>query len=104
MPRGSGEGVGWTRIGVSRCQLLPLERINNKVLLCSAGNYLQSLGIEHDGRQHEKKTMYIYLHVYAYIQQKLAQHCKSTIMKKKKHQKTKQKNPKKQDIKLCFAL
>ena len=36
--------------GVSRCKLLHLEWIKNKVLLQSAGNYMHSLGIDHDGR------------------------------------------------------
>ena len=36
--------------GVSRCKVLHLEWISNEVLLCSTGNYILSLGIEHDGR------------------------------------------------------
>ena len=36
--------------GVGRCKLLHLEWISNEVLLYSTGNYIQSLGIEHDGR------------------------------------------------------
>ena len=31
-----------------RCKLLPLEWINNEVLLYSTGNYIQSLVMEHD--------------------------------------------------------
>ena len=46
-----GEGVGWMgKFGVSRCKLLYLEWISNEVLLYSTGNYVQSLGLEHDGR------------------------------------------------------
>ena len=37
-------------VGVGRCKLLYLEWIGNEVGLYSAGNYIQSLGIEHDGR------------------------------------------------------
>ena len=54
----------------------------------STGNYIQSLGIEHDGRQYKKNNAYIYIHTYIHmcvcvtVQQKLAQHCKSTIIKK----------------------
>ena len=49
--QGGGEGSGMDReSGLSRCQLLHLEWINNKVLLYSTGNYIQSFGIEHDGR------------------------------------------------------
>ena len=36
--------------GVGRCKLLHLEWIGNEVLLYSTGNYIQYLGIEHDGR------------------------------------------------------
>ena len=34
---------------VRRCKLLHLEQISNEVLLYSIGNYIQSLGIDHDG-------------------------------------------------------
>ena len=71
--------------GVSRGKLLHLEWISNKVLLYSTGTYTQSLGIEHDGRQYEKKNVdvYVWLGHYA-VQEKLTQHCKSTLIKKKK--------------------
>ena len=36
--------------GVSRCKLLRLEWLSNEVPLYSTGNYIQSPGIEHDGR------------------------------------------------------
>ena len=49
--KGEGGGNGMDReFGVSRCKLLHLECINNKVLLYGTGNYIQSLGIESDGR------------------------------------------------------
>ena len=35
--------------GVGGCKLLHLEWISSEVLLCSTGNYIQSLGIDHDG-------------------------------------------------------
>ena len=44
--------------GVSRFKLLHLEWISNEVLLYSTGNYIQPLGIEHDGKEHEKKNVY----------------------------------------------
>ena len=44
-----GSGMGG-EFGVGRRKLLYLEWINNKVLLYSTGNYIQSLGIKHDGR------------------------------------------------------
>lgn len=52
---GQGSGMDW-EFGVDRYKLLHLEWINDKVLLSSRGNYFQSLGTEHDGRQYEKKT------------------------------------------------
>ena len=46
-----GEGSGMDGdLGVGRCKLLHLEWISNEVLLYSTGNYIQSLGIDHDGR------------------------------------------------------
>ena len=52
---GGGGGVGGGRgmdgeFGVNRYKLLHLEWISNEVLLYSIGNYIQSLGTEHDGR------------------------------------------------------
>ena len=41
--------------GVGRCKLLHLEWIINGVLLYSSGNYVQSHGVEHNGRWCEKK-------------------------------------------------
>ena len=36
--------------GVGKCQLLCLEWVSNGVLLYSTRNYVQSFGLEHDGR------------------------------------------------------
>ena len=45
---GGGEsGMDW-KFRVSRCKLLPLEWISNEILLCSTGNYIWSLMMEHD--------------------------------------------------------
>ena len=49
-------GMGWES-GISRCKLLHLEWINNKVLLYSTGNYIQYSVINHNGKEYEK--MYI---------------------------------------------
>ena len=46
-------------LGVSRRRLLHLEGISSEVLLDSMGNFSQSLGIDHDGRWHEKKNVYM---------------------------------------------
>ena len=59
-----GEGVGggmeW-EVGVSRCKLLYIGWINNRVLLYSTGNYIQYLVITYNGKESEKeKNIYIY--------------------------------------------
>ena len=43
--------MGW-EFGGGRCKLLHLEWINNKVLLYSTGSYIQSLGINHNGKEY----------------------------------------------------
>ena len=47
-----GKGGGGSRMnrefGISRCRLLHLQWINNKVLLHSTGNCIQSPGTDHD--------------------------------------------------------
>ena len=48
------EGKDW-EFGVSRCKLLYIEWINNKVLLYSPGNSIQYPGINHD----EKECIYV---------------------------------------------
>ena len=62
--RGSGEGgrgMDW-EFGVSRCKLLHLEWIKNKVLLYSTGNYIQYPRINHNGKEYLKKEcIYIYI-------------------------------------------
>ena len=50
MGRGGGEERGRGEFGVGRCKLLHLEWLSNEVLLCSTGNYIQSLGVEYDRR------------------------------------------------------
>ena len=45
-----GRGTNWG-FAVNRCKLLHLEWIN-KVLLYSTGNYIQSLGIDHDVKEY----------------------------------------------------
>ena len=42
-------------LGVGRCKLLLLKWIGNGVLPYSTWNCVQSLGLEHDGRQYGKK-------------------------------------------------
>ena len=54
---GVGGGMEW-EFGISRCKLLYIEWINNKVLLYSTGKYIQYLIITNKGKESEK---YIYL-------------------------------------------
>ena len=49
---GVGEGTEW-EAGVSRCKLLYIEWINNKVLLYSTGNYIQYPMINYNGKEYE---------------------------------------------------
>ena len=54
---GGGRGMDW-EFGVGRCKLIHLEWINNKVLMYSTGNYIQSPVINHNGKKY-KKRMYV---------------------------------------------
>ena len=45
--------------GVGGCKPFHLDWISSEVLLNSTGNYIQSLGIDHDGRYYEKKNVYV---------------------------------------------
>ena len=45
--------------GISRCKLLYVGWINYKVLLYSAGNYIQYPVINHNGKEYEKEYIYI---------------------------------------------
>ena len=56
---GRGSGMDW-EFGVSRCIELHLEWISNLFLLYSTRNYIQSLGIDRDGRQYKKRD-YMYV-------------------------------------------
>ena len=49
-----GARMDW-EFGDNRCKLLHLEWINNKVLLYSTGNYIQSPGINHNGKEYKKE-------------------------------------------------
>ena len=74
-------GWGWMdwEFGISRCKLLYREWINNKVLLCSTGTYIQYPVINHNGKRYKKECTYVQLNHFA-ERQKLTQHCKSTIL------------------------
>ena len=64
-----GEGVGggmeW-EAGVSRCKLVYIEWINNKVLLYSTENYIQNPMINHNGKEYFLNVcinINIYIHI-----------------------------------------
>ena len=50
--------------GISRCKLLYIECINNKVLLYSTGIYIQYPVINHNGKEYEKEGVYICMYMY----------------------------------------
>ena len=75
--------------GFSRCELLQIEWINSKVLLCSTGNYVQYPVINHNVKNMKKNvyrciTESICCTVKFSVQQKLTQYCKLTIHKQNK--------------------
>ena len=47
-------GMDW-EFRISRCRLIHIEGINNKVLLWSTGNYTQFPVISHNGKEYEKE-------------------------------------------------
>ena len=51
--------VDW-EFGISRCKLLYIGWINNKVLLYSTGKYIQYPVINHHGKEYEKEGIYMY--------------------------------------------
>ena len=55
------DGLG---IGSSRCKLLYIEWINNKVLPYRTGNYIQYPLINHNGKEYEKEYIYIYIYIH----------------------------------------
>ena len=56
----AGSGMNWES-GVNRCKPLHLEWIDNEVLLYSTGNYIQSSGIDRNGKERKKKNVCIYI-------------------------------------------
>ena len=63
LPRGDG----WERDGLGvwdgRCRLLYIltEGVDNNVVLCTTGNYIQYPIISHNGKEYEKECVYIYV-------------------------------------------
>ena len=58
---GGGKGGKEWEFGISRCKLLYIGRINNKVLLYSTENYIQYSVTNHNGKEYEKEYIYIYI-------------------------------------------
>ena len=58
--RGSSWGGNDWEAGISRCKLLYIEWINNKVLLYSTGKYIQYPLINHNGKEYKKEHLYVY--------------------------------------------
>ena len=56
---GGGRGLDW-KFGISRCKLVYIEWLNNKVLLYSTGNYIQYPVINHNGKEYENECVYMY--------------------------------------------
>ena len=71
----------WER-GVSRRKQWHLEWINNKFLLYSTGNHVQSPGMNHKEKNIEKEGLYVHKVYMSHsaVQQRLTQHCVSTII------------------------
>ena len=53
-----GGGIEW-EVGASRCKLLYIEWINNKVLLYTTENYIQYPMVNHNGKDIKKECIYI---------------------------------------------
>ena len=46
-------GKDGLEVGISRCKLLSMKWINNKILLYSTGNDIQQLVIKYNGKENE---------------------------------------------------
>ena len=57
-------------VGISRCKLLYIECINNKVLLYSTGNHSQYPMINHNRKEYRKKEC-LYMYIYICITESL---------------------------------
>ena len=64
--------------GISRCKMVHIEWINNKVLLYSTGDYIQYPVINHNGKKYEKECIHITESLCCTVV--LTQHCKSTML------------------------
>jgi len=68
MPRGWGWGRDGLGVGVSRCKPeIYIEWMNNKVLLESIENYIQSPVINQNEKEFLKEYTHVYIHLYNWI-------------------------------------
>ena len=66
--KAGGRGKDW-ELGISRCKLVYVGWINDKVLLYTTGNYIQYPVINQNGKGYVKEYIYVYMHMYVYILQ-----------------------------------
>ena len=59
--KGYGGGIDW-KFGISRCKLVCVRWINNKVLMHSTGNYTQYPVTDCNGKEYEKECLNMYMH------------------------------------------
>ena len=79
---GGGGGRDW-EFGISRCKQLYIERINNKVLLCSKGTCIPCPMINYNGRENEKEYTCMYNN-HSAVHKKVTQHRQSTTRQQNK--------------------
>ena len=77
-------GEGQTRLGVGRCKLLHLECINNKGLLYTTRNYIQSPEINYNGKEYFKKGKYVCVKLSHFAVQQTLTHTVKEYCKVKK--------------------
>lgn len=79
-----GKGKAMDReLGVGGCTVLHLEWINNEVLLCSTGNYIQSPGVNIMEKTIKNNACKSKLSHFA-LQHRSVQHCKSATLQQKR--------------------
>ena len=80
--KGKG-GINW-EIGIDIYTLLYIKQITNKNVLYSTGNSFQCSVMTSMGMESRREWIYVYVWLIHFaVQQKLTQHCKSTILQLK---------------------
>ena len=75
-----GKARDGLRVWGKQVHTITFRTDKQQVLLYSTGSYIQSPGINHNGKEYKKRLhMYIKLNHFG-VQQKLTQHCKSAIL------------------------